>query len=460
MSRSTSAGAGIPESYVNSESSNQAASVPCVAIVGRPNAGKSTLFNRLAGRRKAVVHSTPGVTRDLNREIIRWEGRSLVLIDTGGLDLQSAPSQQLDEAVRRQTIEAVQQADLVICLFDGRAGWSPLDAETVTLLRHTQAKVVWAVNKVDTLVHEARLGEFYRCGITDLAAISAEHGRGIDELMTRVVAAAPHPPAEPQAGSPLAISIIGRPNVGKSSLLNRLVGSQRVIVDATAGTTRDAIDTPFTWEGRDYLLVDTAGIRRRPKIGPGLEQLFVRKAMKALQRSQIALVVFDATEGITAQDVRLCNMAWRHGRGLVVVVNKCDLTEIDVATARETLSQRYPSLASVPLLCVSATEGSGVSNLMPTVHRVAEAHSAKIETRILNRLLGEWTQAHEPPVYQGRRVKFFYAVQVASQPPSIAIFCNYPAGVKSSYSRYLEKKVSEAFALKGTPLRLRFRRRR
>lgn len=434
--------------------------MPRVVIVGRPNAGKSTLFNRLAGRRKALVDRTPGLTRDLNVEQVSWRGRRVEVVDTGGL----AHAPRAEEGVERQALEqclaVLEGAAAVICLFDGRAGWSAADEETVRLLRKRGPKVIWAVNKIDSAAHQARVAEFYRCGSDNLIGISAEHGRGIDDLVDCVLRAIPEAPEEESRAEPLRIAIVGRPNVGKSSLLNRLLGKPRAIVDSRAGTTRDALDSPFSWRGKLYLLVDTAGMRRPARVAERLERAFVKKAIESLERCDIALVVMDASGGITAQDLRLCRLALRRGRGIVVVINKIDLVDSERSDFATSLQARSPIPAPVPVLEVSALRGTNIEEIMPAVERVATAHRVELDTPTLNRLLSSCVQAHPPPAYRGRQTKLFYAVQVGRKPPRVMVFCNHPEALDAAYTRYLEKQLSEAFGLVGTSVKVSFRRRR
>ncbi len=434
--------------------------MPRVVIVGRPNAGKSTLFNRLAGRRKALVDRTPGLTRDLNIERVSWRGRWVEVVDTGGLTRMPRGEEGVERQVLEQCLGALEGAAAVICLFDGRAGWSAADEETVRLLRKRGAKVIWAVNKIDSGAHEARVAEFYRCGSENLIGISAEHGRGIDDLIDCVLRAIPEAREEESPAEPLRIAIVGRPNVGKSSLLNRLLGKPRAIVDSRAGTTRDALDSPFSWRGKRYLLVDTAGMRRPARVAERLERAFVKKAIESLERCDVALVVMDASAGITSQDLRLCRLALRRGRGIVVVMNKIDLVDSDGADFGASLEDRSPIAAPVPVVAVSALVGTNLDEVMPAVERVASAHSVELDTPGLNRVLSSCVQAHQPPTYRGRPTKLFYAAQVGRKPPRVVVFCNYPKALDAAYTRYLEKQLSAAFGLVGTSVVVSFRKRR
>jgi GTP-binding protein len=451
--------------------------LPRVVLVGRPNAGKSTLFNRLLRQRKALVDPTPGVTRDPNQAVVTWDGHAVLLLDTGGFEADGAVG--LEHAVRERTLAAVGDANLVLYVLDGKAGLSPADEAAARELRRLGANVLFVVNKLDSPRREATAGEFHRLGAAELVAVSAEHGHGIGALVEVILAqlarVAPvtatvdeQPATVPEAlpatlpeAPPAAIrvSVVGRPNVGKSSLVNRLLGYPRALVDARAGTTRDAVDTLLEVEGIRYLLVDTAGIRRRARIHERLERSAAGKAMEALARSDVAVVVFDASEGATEQDLRLTTLAWDEGRAVVAVANKWDLQTAGAAPFVAKLRARFPSLADVPVLTVSALTGAGVETILPAVKRVAAAHDAELKTARLNDVLAAAVRAQEPPVVHGRRPRIYYATQVRRRPPEIAIFTSAPTGIHPSYGRYLQKQIAAAFGLRGTPVRLHFRAR-
>jgi len=437
-------------------------SLPVVAIVGAPNAGKSTLFNRLVRAQRAIVDSQPGVTRDRNIATAQWGGKKFLLIDTGGLDEQERSS--LAAAVRTQSLQAAAEADVVIALFDGRAGVTPTDRDVVQHLRQLHKPVVYAVNKLDTATREDGAAEFFDLGLPALVAVSAAHGLGVGEMMDQVLGQLPDKALvepRPEAG-PIKLAIVGRPNVGKSSLLNRILGFERAIVDNTPGTTRDAIDTPFEREGQDYVLVDTAGIRRRPRVQEQVERASVARALHALDRGEIALLVIDAVEGMADQDARIAGYAWERGRALVLVFNKWDAVprpQRNRARVMEELQFKYKTLADVPVVFLSACTGSGLEDLFPSVKRVVEAHRREIRTVHLNQVLGDATRAQAPPSVQTKRPKFFYATQTGTAPPVFTIFCNFPELVPTSYQRYLGNTFRSAFDLQGTPLRLHFRRR-
>ena len=445
--------------------------LPVVALVGRPNVGKSTLFNRLSRRRKAVVDNTPGVTRDRNFAQVKWQGSPFLLVDTGGID----PSEKegIVGRVQEQTRLAIAEADLVVFLFDGKEGLNPADAQAVDLLRRSDTPVFFAINKIDGDKQELTSNEFYTLGLTSFFPISAAHGRGVSDLLDTVVKtfsgqAGPPSPAAPDAAVPVAkpdlrLAIIGRPNVGKSSLLNRLVGVERSIVDSTPGTTRDAVDSWLVWQGKHMLLVDTAGVRRRTRIHAHIEQASSLIALKALERAEIGLLVFDAQEGLTDQDARLIRYAWERGRGIVLVVNKWDLIPSDRKNQPQfirALHEECPVTQPLPIVFLSALTGSRVKHLLPTIDRVAQAHRTEIPTPVLNQAFTEWTTRHPAPIYHRKPVRFYYTAQVESRPPKIAVYTSSPDGVPAHYERYLENQLRGAFDLEGTPVRLEFRARR
>ncbi len=444
--------------------------LPVVAIVGRPNAGKSTLFNRLIRQKKAVVDDTPGVTRDRNFAPAKWQDYPFLLVDTGGIDFTETTG--VVGYVQEQTRLAISEADVVIFLFDGKEGVNTADTEAVDLLRRSRKPVFFAVNKVDGEKQELAAGEFFSLGLDSLFPISAAHGRGVSDLLDAVIEAFPleatatstfQEKEATEAEEPLQVAIVGRPNVGKSSLLNRLVGFERSIVDEVPGTTRDAIDSLVEWQGKPLLLVDTAGARRRSRIHERIEQASVLIALKSLERAEIGLLVIDAVEGMADQDSRLAQHAWERGRGLILVINKWDAVPAEKKNQGRYLSDLhdfFPVTKPLPVLFVSARTGAQVNKILPAIERVAHAHTLQIPTATLNRYLQEWTQRNPPPSYKGRQPRLFYATQVAAKPPTIAIFTSVPEGIQTSYRRYLENQLRETFDLQGTPVKLSFRARR
>ncbi len=433
---------------------------PVVAIVGRPNVGKSTLFNRLLGERRAIVEDIPGVTRDRNYgEVTRYE-RSFTLIDTGGFEPVS--EEKLLIQMREQSQLAIEEADLILFLMDGRHGLTSSDEEVAAMLRQVEKPVLYVVNKIDGEKQELGAAEFYALGIEKVYSISAEHGRGISDLILDVMDQLPPSPEDGDVEGETRMAIIGRPNVGKSSLVNRLVGYERVVANPMAGTTRDSVDSPFRYNQKSYTLIDTAGIRRKGKVSQKLEKFSVIQALKAMDRAHVVLMVIDANEGITDQDMSVAGYAVEKGRAVVLVVNKWDTVEKDdgtMGTFVKDLRHRFGFLPDVPIVFVSAKTGQRVSRIMGEVEKVMEIFNRRVSTGDLNRVLEQAVQAHQPPYVRGRRLKFFYATQVSVRPPTIVIFTNRPEDVHFSYERFLTNKFREAFGFKGIPLRIQYRQR-
>lgn len=444
---------------VEGEAQLRRPTLPVIAVVGRPNAGKSTLFNRLTRSQKAQVDPQPGVTRDRNFAEARHQGRRYIVVDTGGIDLEA--DEGIVAEIRAQSEVAIAEADGVIFLLDGRAGVSPADREVIDQLRRSRKPFWVAVNKLDTPRLDDDAADFFALGVDNVLPISAAHGRGVEELLDLVLANIAEPePTGDAAGAAIAVAIVGRPNVGKSSLLNRLVGFERSIVTPLAGTTRDAVDTPVQRAGRDYVLIDTAGIRRRPRVEKQLERGSVTRALRALERADVGVLVIDAIEGMTDQDARLAGHAWEKGRALVLVVNKCDLLE-DKRRAQDHLESEirrlYPFLDAVPLLFTSAQTGDGAKRLLPLVNRVSDANRLQVSTVALNQVLRRATEQTPPPSLRGHRPTFKYATQTAIRPPTLALFCSRPDQIPESYTRFLTNRLREQFPLSGTPIRIQYR---
>lgn len=434
--------------------------LPVVAIVGRPNVGKSTLFNRIFGRRKALVEDFPGVTRDRNyAEVTRFEV-PFTLVDTGGFE--PASEERLLAQMREQSQLAMEEADLILLVMDAREGVTPADEMVAAMLRRVEKPVLFLVNKVDSEKDEALAAEFFALGVDRLITLSAEHGRGIDELMQAVLEQLPRVARKEEDEEAARLAVIGRPNVGKSSLVNRLLGFERVVVNSLAGTTRDSIDTPFRYNRKRYVLIDTAGIRRKGRVTHKLEKFSVIQALKAVERSHVVLMVIDAVEGVTDQDLTVAGYAHEKGRAVILVVNKWDLVEKDDRTMGryvEKLRGTFKFLPQAPILFVSALTGQRVAKIMAKVEEVAEEFDRRIPTPALNKVLQEAVRSHPPPVFQGRRLKYFYIAQAAVRPPTFVVFVSRPEGVHFSYQRYLSNCLREAFGLEGVPIRLHFRER-
>jgi GTP-binding protein len=440
------------------------APLPVVAIVGRPNVGKSTLFNRIVRERRAIVDDAPGVTRDRVVAPASHEGRAFLCVDTGGFSAEpSRTAPPLLGRVREQTLTALADADCVVCVLDGMSGLVPEDRETVRLIRRSSKPVFFAVNKLDTPARAALLHDFHALGVAELWPVSATHGHGLTALLDAVVAALPPARTADSGALPgTRLALIGRPNVGKSSLLNRLLGAERVVVAPEAGTTRDAIDTAVTAGGKPYVLIDTAGIRRRARPAGVLERHGAVRALGTLARSDLVLVVLDAAEGMTDQDARLIGRAWAAGRGVILLANKWDTVPADRRIAgrfREAVHAAHPSFADLPLLCVSAKTGEGLAQVFPTVARVERSYAATLPTPAVNRALAAAVKAHAPPLVRGRAQRLLYATQTGRRPPTLTVFASAPESVPTAYARYLEARFVDVFKLVGVPLRLHFRAR-
>jgi GTP-binding protein len=435
---------------------------PIIAIVGRPNVGKSTFFNRLVGQRKAIVEDEPGVTRDRNYAEASYEDHSFILIDTGGFEPTS--SDRIQQQIREQVEVAIQEADLILFLMDGKEGLNPTDEEVAGYLRKVSKPVFYVVNKIDGEKQEGSVMDFYRLGVSPLYSVSAEHGRGMGDLMDEVIKVLP-------AGSPEAerieegirVAIVGRPNVGKSSLLNKLIGRPRAIVDSTPGTTRDTLDTPLLREGRKYVFIDTAGIRRKSKVTERVEKYSAIKALKSLERCDVALVLIDGFEGLTEQDARISQFAEESGRALILVVNKWDLVQKETRTMeeyKERIRREMKTLDYVPTLFISASTGQRVSRLFQTIDEVMTQHRKRITTGELNNWLRDALQNYPPPAFHNRPLKLLFISQVSTAPPTFVLFVNEPLGLAESYQRYLLRRLREKYGFTGTPLRLHLRKRK
>jgi GTP-binding protein len=432
---------------------------PLVAIVGRQNVGKSTLFNRIIGRRQAIVEDLPGTTRDRIYADAEWQGRAFTLVDTGGLVLGSDDS--LLNQVRAQAQQAANDADVIIFMTDVMAGMTAMDEEIVDILRRTQKPVVLAANKAETRDRRLEAAEFYALGLGEVHAISALHGTGVADLLDAVVFSFPE--AEEGVEEPaLKIAIVGRTNVGKSSLLNALLREERAIVSEVPGTTRDAIDTSLRWYGQSVVLIDTAGIRKRGKVAPGVEKYSVLRALKALDRADVALLVVDAIEGITAQDAHIAGYILESAKSVVVVVNKWDLVPKDSGTMdayRDYVRRELKFIPYAPVEFISALKRQRVDRVLQTAIRVRQQRFQRVPTSELNDIVQESLVRHNPPSKAGKRLTFYYATQPAVDPPTLVFFVNDSRLVHFSYQRYLENRIRERWGFEGTPLTLHFRGR-
>ncbi|MEM5785968.1 MAG: ribosome biogenesis GTPase Der [Syntrophobacteraceae bacterium] len=434
-----------------------------IAIVGRPNVGKSTIFNRISKSSRALVDDLPGVTRDRNYARTSWDQKDFTLVDTGGFI--SRNDSFFDQHTREQIFHALQEADILLFIADGKSGLHPEDPILFDILRRTSKPVFFAVNKIDSPEQRRQLDEFYALGVAKLYPVSGAHGFGIGDLLSDILKLVPEPaPAEEtdEEVSEIRISILGRPNVGKSTLVNRILGAPRVIVSPVPGTTRDAVDTAFERGGKNYLLIDTAGIRKKGKTHEKLEKISIIKALQTIDKSHICILLIDASEGVADQDLHIAGYIQDQSRALIVGINKWDSMADDQKAKKnflEDLSYRFRFMPFAPMLPFSALSGKGVGKIMPTVLDVFEQYNRRATTGILNRALQDALRAHEPPIVRGKRLKFFYATQTGVRPPTFVLFCNYPDSIHFSYERFLVNRFRESFSLDKTPIRLVFRGR-
>ncbi|HMV68695.1 MAG TPA: ribosome biogenesis GTPase Der [Myxococcota bacterium] len=462
--------------------------LPVVAIVGRPNVGKSTLFNRLIGFKKSLVHDRPGVTRDRLYEPADLLDRRVLLVDTGGFEPQ--PDTDLLLAMRRQSLIAVEEADVILLVADAQAGWTHADDEVVAVLRRAARPVILAVNKVDGPRHHDLVADFWGLGIDDVVPISAEHGQGMYELAEAVCTRLPErtadedPEPEEDDGAlpegwdaegaevasaatfsgPIRIAVLGRPNIGKSTLVNRLIGEERHLVFDLPGTTTDPVDSEVTVDGQDYVLVDTAGVRKRARIDDAVERFVSLRAIRSIERCHVTCLMIDATEGPTDQDARLADLVLERGRGLILLVNKWDavkeLPDVDSRQTEEALRDRLPHASFAPFLFISARTGKGCQRILPLVQEVFAAFNTRIPTARLNRFLERVTVEHTPPQRSNHPVRLYYMSQTRVRPPTFVAFSNVPEGITPAYQRYLVNSMRAEFGMLGAPVRLVVRRRR
>jgi GTP-binding protein len=451
---------------------------PIVALVGRPNVGKSTLFNRLVGQRLAVVDETPGTTRDRLMAEGEWQGRVFDVVDTGGIDPDffkrgkplSVGSADYIRQIRDQAEMAIRDADLVLFLADGEAGVTHADREVADILRKSRGRreggscppILLVVNKCENRTRREQSAEFYELGMGDPYPLSALHGTGVGDLLDAITARLPSGGEAEEGADRIRIAIVGKPNVGKSSLLNRLLGEERVIVSPIPGTTRDAVDTHAQYQGTPITLIDTAGIRRRGKIEPGVEKYSVLRSLRAIDRADVALLVLDATQGVALQDAHIAGFVLESRRSTVVVVNKWDAVEKDTNSQesfRQLVRRELDFMDYVPVLFVSAKTGQRTGEILPTALQVQEERLVRIPTAEVNRILREAQGVHAPPAHSGRKLRLYYGSQVKADPPTFLIHVNDPVLVHFTYRRFLENQIRKHYPFLGTPLFFSFRKR-
>lgn len=430
---------------------------PIVAIVGRPNVGKSTLFNIFANSRISIVEDTPGVTRDRLYADTEWLDNEFMMVDTGGIEIMN--TDKIAVSIRQQAQIAIAEADVILFVCDARAGITHEDAEVAKMLRQSKKPIVLAINKADSPKQEMEIFEFYNLGIGEPIPVSAANHLGLGDLLDAVVEKFPETSAYGEDGNEdeIKVALIGRPNVGKSSIFNTLVGEERSIVSDVAGTTRDAIDTPVIREGQKFLFIDTAGMRRKARIDEPIEKYSIIRSLRAVDRSDVVLMVIDAIDGVTEQDKKIAGYAHEAGKGIVLVVNKWDLYDKDnTSTLRytENLRRELVFMQYAPVVFVSAMTKQRIHRLPEVIHYVAEQNAMRISTSVLNQVVEDAIAINPPPTEKGQRLKILYATQVKIKPPTFVIFVNEPEIMHFSYQRYLENKLREAFGFEGTPLQM------
>jgi len=431
---------------------------PVISIVGRPNVGKSTFFNRIIGRRKAITEDVPGVTRDRNYGEFEFGGKSFVIVDTGGFEPEGA--EKITSLVKEQIYGAVEESSMIIFLLDARDGLLPEDREIASILRRYNKPVFYVVNKVDSQKREAETADFYRLGVEKLYSVSAAHGLGVGDLLEEIARIAEAEPEE-EALQGIKIAVVGRPNTGKSSIVNRLLGSDRMIVSDVPGTTRDAIDSVIHYEGKTFTVIDTAGLRKKSRISEKVEEYSVTGALRSIERADVVNLVIDGQLGIGHQDGTIAHFIVSTGKGIGIVVNKRDLMDRDVAEDeyRTMVRQRLPHADFAPVIFTSALTGEQVENILDIDTAIYGQLTTKISTPKLNKAFEEFTRRLSPPMAEGKQVKIFYVSQLKSVPPTFILFLNYPDRIPEHYKRYLENALREKYGFTGAPIRLLFRKR-
>ena len=435
---------------------------PVIAIVGRPNVGKSTLFNKIAGKRISIVEDTPGITRDRVYADAEWSGRNFTLIDTGGIEPYSKDI--ILAQMRRQANIAIEMADVIIFMVDVRAGLTAADQEVTTMLQKSGKPIVLACNKVDTPGEAPlELYEFYNLGLDEPIAVSSIHGMGVGDLLDKCLEYFPDTDEEEEDDSSIKVAVVGKPNAGKSSLINRILGEDRVIVSSIPGTTRDAIDTSFEKDGKNYIFIDTAGMRKRGKVDDIVERYSVIRSLNAIERSDVCILMIDGVEGISEQDTKIAGYAHEKGKATIIAVNKWDAVEKDDKTMEAMRKEIYDTLAFMsyaPIVFISALTGKRVDNLFSNIEYVASQNAARLQTGALNDVLADAMARVQPPSDKGKRLKLYYITQASTKPPTFIVFVNDEELAHFSYMRYIENQIRTAFGLTGTPVRLFTRTRK
>jgi len=431
-----------------------------VAIVGRPNVGKSTLFNKLAGKRISIVEDHPGVTRDRIYTEVQWQDKTFTLIDTGGIEPHS--EDLMLKQMKQQAEVAIETAEVIIFLVDGQEGITPSDREVANLLRRTRKKIILAVNKIDAPKYKDNIYEFYNLGLGEPMGISSGQALGLGDLLDEIIKNLSPEEEEEYDEYTIKVAVVGKPNVGKSSLVNKILGEQRVIVSDVPGTTRDAIDTPFTIGEDKYVFIDTAGMRKRGKVFESIERYSVIRSLTAIERADVCLMLIDGKEGVSEQDSKIAGYIHDQGKAAVIIVNKWDIVEKDDKTVdkyKADIRNELSFMEYAPILFISALTGQRVNKVLELVNHVSNQHAMRISTGMLNDVINEAVLTNQPNVSGGRRLKIYYATQVSIKPPAFALFVNEPSLMHFSYQRYLENQIRKAFGFEGTPIRFLLRER-
>ena len=431
-----------------------------VAIVGRPNVGKSTLFNKLAGKRISIVEDHPGVTRDRIYTEVQWQDRTFTLIDTGGIEPHS--EDLMLKQMKQQAEVAIETAEVIIFLVDGQEGITPSDREVANLLRRARKKIILAVNKIDAPKYKDNIYEFYNLGLGEPMGISSGQALGLGDLLDEIIKNLSPEEEEVYDEYTIKVAVVGKPNVGKSSLVNKILGEQRVIVSDVPGTTRDAIDTPFTMGEGKYVFIDTAGMRKRGKVFESIERYSVIRSLTAIERADVCLMLIDGKEGVSEQDSKIAGYIHDQGKAAVIIVNKWDIVEKDDKTVdkyKADIRNELSFMEYAPILFISALTGQRVNKVLGLVNHVSNQHAMRVSTGMLNDVINEAVLTNQPTVSGGRRLKILYAAQVSIKPPTFALFVNEPSLMHFSYQRYLENQIRKAFGFEGTPIRFLLRER-